>query len=85
MIEKIFTSKTISPEKKKEAFSKLAEIDKSDMLGRTTKYCEACIPDLEAKKAIWTAMMKMKEDVGITACNSYCRGLRQFSQLDILD
>merc|ERR1719464_1838549 len=52
MIEKIFTSKTISPEKKKEAFNKLAEIDKSDMLGRTQKYCEACIPDLEAKKEI---------------------------------
>ena len=35
MIEKIFTSKTIPAEKKKEAFAKLKALDKSDSIEKT--------------------------------------------------
>jgi hypothetical protein len=85
MIEKIYISKTLTADKKKEAFAKLASIDKSDMLQRTTKYCEAAIPDYEAKKEIWMGMIEMKTEIGVTDQTAYCRGLRQLSQLDILE
>ena len=85
MVEKIFTSKTISEQKKKDAFAKLAEIDSSDMLERTKKYCEACVPDYEAKRTVWLGLMEMKEEVGVQGILAYGRGMRQFSQVDILD
>ena len=85
MVKKIFTSKTINQENKKDAFSKLASIDSSDMLERTQKYCEACVPDYEQKRVVWLNMIEMKEDLGVLAIRSYGSGLRQATQLDILD
>ena len=76
MIEKIFTSKTISEQKKKDAFAKLAKIDSSDMLERTKKYCEACVPDYEAKRVVWLGLMEMKEEVGVQGILAYGRGIR---------
>jgi len=35
MVRKIFSSSSIPSEQKKECFTKLAEFDQSDMLGRT--------------------------------------------------
>ena len=85
MMEKIFTSKTIPAEKKKEAFAKLKTLDKSDSIEKTQKFCEAAIPDYAEKKRVWDGLMEMKEDPGVTAIIAYGRGMRQVSQLDILD
>ena len=54
------------------------------MLDRTRKYCDACIPDYDAKRKVWLGLMEMKEDPGIQGLLSSVRGLRQFSQADIL-
>ena len=67
------------------AFEKLASIDQSDMLERTKKYCEACVPDYDAKRTVWLGLIEMKEDMGVQAILAYGRGMRQFSQVDILD
>ena len=55
------------------------------MLERTKKFCEACVPDYEAKRVVWLGLMEMKEDMGVQALIAYGRGIRQFSQVDILD
>lgn len=53
MVKRIFSSKIISKDVKNEALQKLEEIDKSDLLGRTKKYCTAAMPTAEDKKACW--------------------------------
>ena len=85
MIEKIFTSRTISAEQKRDAFAKLQTLDQTDTIEKTRKFCEAATPSLEAKKQVWDSLMEMKEDPGVTAIIAYGRGLRQLTQLDILD
>ena len=50
MIEKIYTSRTISAEKTRDAFAKLQALDKSDTVEKTQRFCEAATPTYEAKK-----------------------------------
>ena len=85
MIEKIYTSRTISAEKKRDAFAKLQALDQSDTVEKTQRFCEAATPTYEAKKQVWDSLMQMKEDPGVTAIIAYGRGMRQLTQLDILD
>jgi len=55
MVRKFFASSHIEPEAKQSTFRMLAELDESDMLGRTQKYCEAANPEANYKqKALLT-------------------------------
>lgn len=45
MVRKIFSSAHIPKEQKKECFATLSQLDTSDMLGRTEKYCQSADPD----------------------------------------
>ena len=65
MVQKIHTSATITTRAKKKARKKLAKIDSSDILDRTVAYCEACVPDYEAKRRAWLRLMEMKEELGV--------------------
>ena len=64
MIRKIFGSPHISPEKKAECWSVLANLDSSDMLGRTEKFCEAANPDPESKRKAFNEIFNNK-DIGL--------------------
>ena len=64
MIRKIFGSPHISPEKKSECWSVLANLDSSDMLGRTEKFCEAANPNPESKRKAFNEIFNNK-DIGL--------------------
>ena len=51
--QKNFSSKEISKETKGVAMQKLEQVDKSDLLARTKRYCEAALPTIEDKRACW--------------------------------
>ena len=81
MIKRIYTSKTISAELKKEAFTKLQALDQTDTIVKTKKFCEACLPDYESKRVVWQSLMEMRIDPGVTAVTAYGEGIRQITQL----
>ena len=62
MIEKIFTSRTISDKKKEEAFAKLQALDQTETIEKTRKFCDAATPSFEAKEQAWNSLMAMKKD-----------------------
>ena len=64
MIRKIFGSPHISPKKKAECWSVLANLDSSDMLGRTEKFCEAANPNPASKRKAFNEIFNNK-DIGL--------------------
>ena len=84
MIRKLFASPHISQEKKKECFAKLAQIDSTDMLGRTQKFCESASPDPAGKREAFTVIFENK-DIGLQHLQEMCRGWRQSTQKDLIE
>ena len=64
MIKKIFGSPHISKEKKSKCWTMLANLDSSDMLGRTEKFCESAQPDPESKRKAFNEIFNNK-DIGL--------------------
>ena len=64
MIKKIFGSPHIRKEKKSECWTMLANLDSSDMLGRTEKFCESAQPDPESKRKAFNEIFNNK-DIGL--------------------
>ena len=63
LVKSIFTSKHIDIEVKEACLTKLAEFDTSDMLGRTTKYCEGANPDPIKKREAFIALFENQNDM----------------------
>ena len=85
LVRKIFASKHIQHEAKKEAMAMLAKVDSSDMLGRTQKYCEAALPDLESKTQAQNILFEACDDMTLQHVQEMCRGFRQGSQREVID
>lgn len=64
--------------------AKLEECDKSDLLGRTKKYCEAALPTAENKKAAWDRLFDGKEEMAMTEVWAMCAGWKQYPHRDII-
>ena len=84
MVKNIFASKTIDKDSKKAAFEKLKSLDSSDLLGRTQKYCESAVPDIEEKGRIFKMLLEEEEDIPLTHVQEMCLGMRQFGQRDMM-
>ena len=84
MIRKIFGSIHLPKDKKKACFAKLAQLDKTDMIGRTQKFCEAASPEPEAKEEAFREIFDNKE-IGLQHLQELCRGWRQSSQKDLIE
>lgn len=84
MVKRIFSSKEISAEEKQTAMEQLEAIDKSDLLGRTKKFCEAAIPTVDNKRAIWTRLFDGKEEMAMMEVWEMCAGFKQRNHLDLI-
>ena len=62
MVKKLFASTYILSAQKKECYAILAGLDKSDMLGRTLKYCEAANPELDSKSECFNTLLSEASD-----------------------
>ena len=69
---------------KQQAMSKLEDCDKSDLLGRTKKYCDAALPTLENKRAQWTRLFDGKEDMPMKEVWELCAGFKQLGHRDLI-
>lgn len=79
MVPKIFSSRTITQEHKNAAFERLKSIDDSDKLGLTEKHCQAIVPTLEAKQAVWDKLFSDEvEKLSLYQVEELCGGFRQF-------
>ena len=76
LVEKIYASKHIPLENKKEAFAKLAKIDSSDLIVRTERYCQAAVPTLEAKRETMYILLESTEDIPLLQMESLCFGFK---------
>ena len=84
MVRKIFASSSLPREQKKACFAKLAELDDSDMLGRTEKYCEGAEPDPTSKRESFLTIFEKSGELGLQDLQELCRGYRQLSQRDLI-
>ena len=85
MVKKIYSSKKISLQEKKESLELLAKIDQSDLLSKTQAFCESAIPDISEKKKAWATIFSDKIDgVGYANSNEICAGFKQLYHRDIL-
>ena len=89
MVRKLFASKHLPREQAKECFKTLAELDDSDMTQRTEWYCNAAVPDVQAKREAFERLFTSVEDdtpnLGLQECQEMCRGFAQYGQRDMLE
>jgi hypothetical protein len=76
MVKRIYSSKDIPLEVKLLAMAKLEVADKSDLLGRTKKYCEAALPTADNKKAVWKLLFDSKEEMSMKEVWELCAGFK---------
>lgn len=74
MVRRIFSSQATLSEQKKECFAKLAELDQSDMLGRTEKYCEAASPSIESKRESFVTIFEKNGEMSLQHLQEMCSG-----------
>lgn len=84
MVKRIYSSKDIPLEVKLLAMAKLEVADKSDLLGRTKKYCEAALPTADNKKAVWKLLFDSKEEMSMKEVWELCAGFKQLAHRDLI-
>jgi hypothetical protein len=84
MVKHIYGSASITQEKKDGAFAKLKEIDSSDLLTRTERYCESVIPTLEAKREAYNTLLDGVVEQTLQEMMAICYGCRKFGQRHLL-
>ena len=84
MLKRIYSSKEIPLELKLQAMAKLEGFDKSDLLGRTKKYCEAALPTADNKKAVWQLLFDGKEEMSMKEVWELCAGFKQLAHRDLI-
>jgi hypothetical protein len=68
-VKKVYASTSIDMEVKEKMMAILAAADSSDMLGRTKAFCEAAIPTIESKRAVWTKLFSKDKKDDMTLYN----------------
>lgn len=76
MVKRIYSSRDIPMEIKLQSMTKLEDCDKSDLLGRTKKFCEAALPTAENKRAQWTRLFDGKEEMPMKEVWELCAGFK---------
>jgi hypothetical protein len=77
MVQKVATTAFISKEAKQEGLKKLRELDSTDKMALTEKYCEAADPSLEAKEKVWATLFSADMDKqSLYSLGEYCSGFR---------
>lgn len=85
MVKKMHSSRELTTEEKEAAFARMKELDDSDKLGLSAKYCEAVLPTPEAKKKIWDILFGAEVDkLSLYQVQEYVAGFRQFGQMELL-
>lgn len=81
MVKKIWASDLFEQTIKDEVLAELKKIDSSDEYETTAKYCQAAIPTLENKEAIWKILFGQENDkLSLYDIENYCVGFRPIIQ-----
>jgi len=84
IVKKLHGSKDFTDEQRKQAFDVLREVDKTDMIGRTEKYCEAALPSLESKQKVWDMIFAADENLPLLHLTNLCIGFNPIGQRELL-
>jgi len=81
MVKMIFRSTQFDQATKDKALVALKAVDSSDKFGLTEKYCQAAIPTIENKRAVWKTLFGAESDkLGLYDISNLCMGFRPISQ-----